>query len=80
MKKTANPTRAFSLFHSNPFVLQNFESFFDFVRMTGLFENHDNVQRLIASGLPAVLTQVSLSPHVFLEKGPNFNGLLSMCF
>jgi hypothetical protein len=66
----ANRPKAFGLFHSVPFRTEVFESFVGFARVKGVFENHDNVQRFIAAGLPYSILQIALSAEIYAEKRP----------
>jgi hypothetical protein len=66
----ANRPKAFGLFHSIAFRTEVFEAFVNFARFRGVFENPDNVQRFIASGLPFSILQIALSAEHYVEKHP----------
>jgi hypothetical protein len=66
----AYPPKAFGLFHSIPFQTEAFDSFLNFVSTIGLFETPDNVQRLVAAGLPITLFQIAQGSSKFEEKHP----------
>lgn len=67
----AAPPKAFGLFHAIPFRYDAFDSFLNLCNIKGVFENPDNVNRLVAAGLPVSLLQIGLSAQIFVEKHPD---------
>lgn len=80
LRKSVNPTRAFSLFRSIPFQLQLFESFLEFCQIDGIFEIPDNVQRLLSAGFSSALVSIALCPGVYIPKKPEFQWLFMKIF
>lgn len=66
----AAPPKAFGLFHAIPFRSDAFDTFLNLCNIKGVFENPDNVNRLVAAGLPVSLLQIGLSAQIFAEKHP----------
>ncbi|OHS93412.1 hypothetical protein TRFO_11831 [Tritrichomonas foetus] len=65
-----NPTKAFSLFHSIPFRTEIYDSYLDFCSIKGVFETPDNVQRLVAAGLPFSIVNIANAVLTYIEKRP----------
>ena len=76
----AAPPKAFGLFHSIPFRSDAFESFLNLCNIKGVFENPDNVNRLVAAGLAISLLQIGLSAQIFVEKHPEMQWKLLSVF
>jgi hypothetical protein len=66
----AYPPKAFGLFHSVAFQTEAFDSFLNLVKVQGVFETPDNVQRLVAAGLPITLFQIAQASPNYTEKHP----------
>ena len=75
-----NPTKAFSLFHSQPFKTEVYDSFLDFCSIKGVFDSPDNVQRLVANGLPFSIVNIANAVLFYVEKRPEMLWKLMMIF
>lgn len=66
----SSPAQSFSLYQSNVFKSQVFESFLDFMEIPGLLDTPENVQRLFESNITLAIIQIALSEYVYIPKTP----------
>ncbi|KAK8888868.1 hypothetical protein M9Y10_033608 [Tritrichomonas musculus] len=65
-----NPKKAFSLFHSIPFKTEIYDSYLDFCSIKGILDSPQNVQSMVAAGLPFSLINIANAVLTYIEKRP----------
>lgn len=69
----------FSLFYSVPFQSEVYESCVSICEIKGVFDNTENLNRLIDGGIPMALNQISRDSEKYKEKKPELKGKVDKC-